>query len=538
MEVFRQILSQLKATFRNLSRGKQITLVTLILGSLAGFIFLMNWSGKSEFLPLYTKLDPEDAGIILAKLKEQKIEYRLTSNGDTILIPQENIYETRMKMASEGLPQGGGIGFEIFNETKLGMTEFAQNVNYQRALQGELSRTINRIAEIESSRVHIVLPEKSLFVEESEPATASVVLQLQAGKWLNQSQINGIVHLLSSSVARLNPENVTIVDQNGKLLAGLKGDSSFGSLSSNQLEYQARVEKNLESRVKTMLESALGEDKAIVRLSCSFDFKSQEKTEELYLPDNRVVRSEQALNESSTAPELTPQGVPGVRSNIPGDILSSEQNQSTARSSIFEKKDRTVNYEIGKVVSHIKEPVGELTRVSIAVLVDGTYQRVAKNDGKVDWDYIPRTAEEMQKFENIVKRAVNFNEARGDEVEIVNIPFETTKLAMKEEPPVEGQWIGLLKKYQPYLKYGFLSLFLILSFLFFVRPLVRWLTEYSFGDLEMFRQLPRTVGELEGQLDSGSPRLTFRDQASQMIANQKETSMGVMRDWIKEGKNP
>jgi flagellar M-ring protein FliF len=534
MEVLRQILSQLKATFKNLGRGKQITLVTLVLGSFAGFIFLMSWSGKSEFHPLYAKLNPEDAGIILSKLKEQKIEYRIASNGTTILIPQKHIYETRIKMASEGLPQGSGIGFEIFNETKLGMTEFAQNVNYQRALQGELSRTINGIGEIESSRVHIVLPEKSLFVEEEDPATASVVLQLRAGKWLNRGQINGIVHLLSSSVAHLSPENVTIVDQNGKLLAGLKGDSSFGSLSSNQLEYQARVEKNLENRVRTMLESALGEDKAIVRLSCSFNFKSLEKTEELYLPDNRVVRSEQDLKESTTAPEMAPQGVPGIRSNIPGDTMANQENQTLARASIFEKNDRTVNYEIGKVISHIKEPVGEMTRVSIAVLIDGTYQRVEKEGGKADWNYVPRTAEEMQKFENIVKRAVNFNETRGDKVEIINIPFETTRLALKEEPADEEKWISLLKKYQPYMKYGFLCFFLILTFLFFVRPLVRWLTEYSFGDLEMFKQLPRTVGELEGEYDPTTQKLTFKDQASQLISSENEASMGVMRDWIKE----
>ena len=534
MEVLRQILSQLKTTFINLNRGKQITLVTLVLGSFAGFIFLMSWSNKSEFHPLFTKLNPEDAGIILNKLKEQKIEYQIASNGSTILIPQEHIYETRMQMASDGLPQGSGIGFEIFNDTNLGITEFAQTVNYQRALQGELARTINWIEEIESSRVHIVLPEKSLFVEEEESASASVVLQLQAGKWLNQNQVNAIVHLLSSSVARLSPENVTIVDQNGKLLAGEKKDSSFGSLSSNQLEYQVRVERNLENRVRTMLESALGEDKAIVRLSCSFDFKSQEKTEELYLPQNRVIRSEQALNESSSAPELAPQGVPGIRSNIPGDVLVNEQNKSTARSSFHEKKDRTVNYEIGKVINHIKEPVGELTRVSIAVLVDGTYQRAEKADGQVDWNYVPRTDDEMQKFENIVKRAVNFNKDRGDEVEIVNIPFETTKLAMTEAPVEEGDWISLLKEYQPYMKYGFLGLFLILSFLFFVRPLVRWLTEYSFGDFEMFKQLPRTVGELEGEIDPTSQRLTFRDQASQMITSDSEASIGVMRDWIKE----
>ncbi|MDJ0819536.1 MAG: flagellar basal-body MS-ring/collar protein FliF [Desulfobacterales bacterium] len=534
MEVLRQIFSQLKATFLNLSRAKQITLVALILGSLAGFIFLISWSGNSEFYPLYTKLNPTDASIILTKLKEQKIEYQIGSNGSTILIPQELIYETRMNLASEGLPQGSGVGFEIFNDSKLGMSEFAQNVNYQRALQGELSRTINRMAEIESSRVHIVIPEKSLFVEAEEPASASVALEMQAGKWLNQSQINGIVHLLSSSVPRLSPEHVTIVDQNGKLLAGDEMDSSFSGLSSDQLEYQARVEQNLENRVATMLEAALGADKAIVRLSCSFDFKSQEKTEELYLPDNQVIRSEQALNESSNAPELAPQGVPGIRSNIPGDVTANDTNQQNARTSVFNKNDRTVNYEIGKIVSHTKEPVGELTRVSIAVLVDGSYRRTEGDDGKFDWVYVPRTAEEMQKFENIVKRAVNFNTNRGDEVEIVNIPFESTRLALKAKPDDTGNWIGLLKKYQPYLKYGFLSLFLILSFLFFVRPLVRWLTEYSFGDMEIFKQLPRTVGELEGEMDPNGERLTFRDQASQMIASENEASIGVMRDWIKE----
>ena len=534
MEAFRQIFSQLKATFSNLSRGKQITLVTLLLGSLTGFIILMSWSGKTEFQPLFAQLDPEDAGIILARLKEQKIEYRLASNGTTILIPQEYISEMRMKMATEGLPRGSGIGFEIFNDTKLGMTEFAQNVNYQRALQGELSRSINRIGEIESSRVHIVLPEKSLFVEDEEPATASVVLKLRPGKWLNQSQINGIVHLVSSSVARLSPENVTVVDQNGKLLAGVNKDSSFGDLSSDQLEYQARVEKNLENRVRTMLESALGENKAIVRLSCSFDFKSKEKTEELYLPDNRVVRSEQSLNESSTNPDAKPQGIPGVRSNIPGDATAADLSSTSGQATTFAKNDRTVNYEIGKIVSHVKEPVGEMTRVSIAVMVDGTYERVAKQDGQFDWKYIPRSAEEMQKFENIVKRAVNFDAARGDEVEIVNIPFETTLLSLNADTPAEDKWTNLLRKYQPYMKYGFLSFFLFLSFLFFVRPLVRWLTEYSFGDFEMFRQLPRTVGELEGDFDPAARRLTFRDQASKLIASDSEASMGVMRDWIKE----
>ena len=527
-----QIFTQLNAAFANLSLGKKITLVTLIIGSVAGFILLLSWSGQKEFQPLYANLNSEDASAIINKLKEQKIEYRIASNGDTILIPEQYIYEIRMQLASAGLPQGGGIGFEIFDNTKLGMTAFAQNVNFQRALQGELARTINRIAEIESSRVHIVMTEKSLFVEEEEPATASVVLKLRPGKWLNQNQVKGIVHLVSSSVARLSAENVTVVDSNGKMLAGANDSSSFGSLSSDQLDYQARVEKSLENRVRTMLESALGENKAIVRSSCSFDFKQQERTEELFLQDNKVVRSEQVLNEVTSQPMEKAQGIPGIRSNMPGAGAAGQQDPSVENGSIFEKKDHTVNYEIGKVINHINDPVGELTRISIAVLVDGTYKRIENKRGKAEWEYVPRTDEEMTKFENIVKRAVNFDSSRGDVVDIVNIPFETTKLEEEIAAP-EPSWLETLKTYQPYMKYGFLTLFLLLSFMFFVKPLVRWLTEYSFGDMQMFKQLPKTVGELESGLDRGDNNLMFKDQATQLIANDKETSVGVMRDWIK-----
>ena len=535
MEAMRQILSQLNAAFANLSLGKKITLMTLIIGSVAAFFFLMNWSGKSEFQPLYAQLDPEDASAILSKLREQKIDYRIASNGSTVLIPEEHIYETRMQLASEGLPRGSAVGFEIFDNTKLGMTAFAQNVNYQRALQGELSRTINQIAEIESSRVHIVMTEKSLFVDDEEPATASVVLKLRSGKWLNQNQVDGILYLVSSSVARLSPENVTIVDSKGKLLAGVKDPSSFGSMSSDQLDYQDRVEKALENRVRTMLELALGENKAIVRLSGSFDFKKQERTEEHYLPDNKVVRSEQQLKETSVDPGTTPQGIPGIRSNLPGDPAAADQTRLADSNLAFEKNDRTVNYEIGKVISHIKEPVGEMTRVSVAVLVDGTYKRIEKAEGEIEWQYVARTAEEMKKFDSIVKRAVNFDKARGDQVDIVNIPFETAKLAAKEpEVVAEEGWMDLLKKYQPYLKYGFLCFFLFLSFMFFVKPLVRWLTEYSFGDMQMFKQLPKTVGELEGEYNPEANQLIFRDQASDLIASDKDASLGVMRDWIKE----
>jgi flagellar M-ring protein FliF len=530
---FRQILSQLQNLFKSLSAGKRIALLILAVGSIAGFVFLMNWAGKPEFHPLYSNLDANDAGIILSRLKEQKIPYRLSANGSTILIPEERIYETRMELASKGLPQGGSIGFEIFDDTKLGMTEFAQNVNYQRALQGELVRTISGFAEVESCRVHIVMPEKSLFIDEQETGSASVVLKMHPGKWLTQQQVQGIVHLVSSSVAHLKPENVTVVDSSGRLLTGQNDSAGIATLSSDQLDYQAKVERKLESRVLTMLEKALGANRAIVRVSCALNFKRHEMTEERYLPENQVVRSEQQFNETSRGADPVPQGVPGIQSNLP-ESRPAQNKMLDDENSTFAKQDRTVNYEIGKLTSRTLEPVGTTERISVAVLVDGTYQSAAKENGQLQWTYVPRPSEELKKIESLVKSAVNFVAERGDKVEVVNIPFETAKIEDAEKESMVDSWLSKLKNYKPYFKYAFLSLFLILTFFFVVQPLIRWLTTHTIADAEILHQLPKTVGELENDYGTDPKRLTFKDQASRVVANDSEASVGVMRDWLKE----
>jgi flagellar M-ring protein FliF len=530
MAAIPQVLRQLAGTIRGLSPAKRITLAALVLGTAAGLGFLMTWSNEVDLRTLYSNLDPQDAGSIVQRLKEQKIPYRISGDGRTIMAPAESVHEVRMQLASEGLPQGGGIGFEVFDNTKLGISEFAQNVNFQRALQGELSRTISRINEVESCRVHLVMPEKTLFLDHEQPASASIAVKLKTGRRLSPEQINGIVHLVSSSVPRLAPEQVTLVDNSGRLLAGSKSKGAFGAVNQDQLEYQSQVEKNLENRVKSMLDQALGEGKAIVRLSCTFDFQHHEKTEEHYLPDNRVVRSEQSLSESSRNADGTPQGVPGVRSNTPGPDLM--QNQTAAGASSFDKQDRTVNYEIGKVTSRILEPIGKLTRVSVAVLVDGTYKTVEK-DGGSDREFIPRGAEEIQKIENIVKGAVGFDVNRGDKVEVVNIPFEVSEWSKAETPAASNRWIVLLEQTLPYVKHGAIGLFLLLTFFFFVRPLVRWLTEQSMAEVEIVKQLPMRVGELEHEL-AGVKSLPSLNQASMIVASDSDASLGVMRDWLKE----
>jgi flagellar M-ring protein FliF len=504
---------------------KKLVLAMLVIGAAVGFTLLMTWSGSVRFRPLVSNLPPDEAGEVLAFLKNQQIPYEISAAGDTISVPVERYAECRLDLASRGLPQGGGVGFEVFDNAKIGMTEFVQNVNYQRALQGELARTIGRISEVESARVHIVLPEQSLFLETQQPATASVVLKVRRGQWLSEDQVRGIVHLVSSSVARLKPENVTVVDQNGKLLAGQDGGTPMQQLSSNQLEYQETMERSLENRVKSMLDKALGHDKAVVRISCDIDFRQQEMTEEQFYPENRVVRSEQVLSEKSGQPTTAPLGVPGLRTNIePGD----EQNRDTERSE-FEKQDRTVNYEIGRRTSHIVEPAAKLQRVSAAVIVDGSYQPMEKGEA-VGWKYVPRSESEMHQLESLVKRAINFDEQRGDRVEVVNIPFETQKLLGAEQAPPQAGWLDQVRPMAGFIKYALLALFLLLLFFFVVRPIVRWLTESVAGDGQLLTQLPKTVGEIESE----SGNAGYRQELDRLLTSNSDAAANVMQDWIKE----
>ncbi len=529
------VVLNIATLFKNLSAGKIVAFICLVGASVAGITWMVIWSGTPDFQLLYSNLSLEDAGEMVLKLKDQKIPYEISANGKSILIPKEMIYETRLTLANEGLPQGSGVGFEIFDDTKLGMTEFVQNVNYQRALQGELSRTINGFDEIESTRVHIVMPSKSLFIEDEEAATASVVLKIRKGRRLNQNQIQGIVHLVSASIAQLEPENITIVDNKGKMLAGTEDKSMTGQLSSSQLEYQEKVEQSFEKRVDSMLEKVLGPGKAIPRITCSFDFRQHEITEEIYDPNGRVVRSEQLMNTISGKPELKAMGVPGVASNMPtgGADEKMPDNQSSSIPG-YQKQDKTVNYEIGKIISRTVEPIGRVTRISVAIVVDGEHELVTNDEGESEWKYTPRTPEDLSKIEDIVKRAVNFDSERGDDISVVNIPFEIDKTSKGEEVVLEEGWLTKLEKYSGYLRYAFLGIFLIFIFLFVIRPLVRWLTAAQSGSGEMLKELPMTVEEIERGYGEGSKSLPYRDQALQLLLGDDEGSMKVAKEWLSE----
>jgi len=526
-----ELLLRIKIFLTSLSLGKRIALITLMSGMIVSFAIIIIWSGKSDYQLLYSNLLPEDASLIINRLKEQKIDYQISSNGSAILVPDEMVYETRMDFASQGLPKGGVVGFEIFDNAKLGMTEFLQNINYQRALQGELARTINGFSEIQSSRVHFIMPNKSLFIDDVEPAKCTVVVKLLPSKWLSANQITGIAHLVSSSISGLPLKNVTIVDHLGKIISDFKNEASESKINTDQLEYQKKVDQSHENRVKSMLEEVLGVGKVIVRASCVIDFLRLEKTEELYDSANKAIRSEQTLNEIANGNGLNASGIPGVVSNIQQEGTKSNQ----VNSQTMNKQDRSVNYEVGKTIRRIIEPAGSIKKISVAVIVDGTYKVEEEDEeGESLQSYIPRSQEEMAKLESIVKRAINFDSARGDDIEVVNINFEGSNVYEEKLISTENNWILSLKQYSKLIKFGAILLFVFFSYLFIVRPIMKWITSISVEDMELLKRLPKTVGQLESEMNEESSDFQMRDTAIKLMESGSSNPDKLMRKWLKE----
>jgi flagellar M-ring protein FliF len=494
-----QLMSQLVERFRKLSPVQQVALPLVFGVILIGVITLVVWSNQPDFGVLYSNLSEKDAAAIVMKLKETKIPYRLGGGGHSILIPSEKIYDTRLQLATSGLPQGGGVGFEIFDRTNIGMTDFMQHLNYQRGLQGEIARTINQFAEIEKTRVHLTLPKKSLFLEDQEEARASVVLKVTQGRRLNSNQVQGIVHLVASSVEGLKPENVTVVDTEGHLLSQGEDSDPVTRLGQSQWEFRTSLERTLEKRVQTMLEKALGPNRVIVRVSADLDFKQIEETEETYDPEASVVRSEQRSEEKTKEGYPSPSGIPGVRSNVPPGQKQSE----SANSSTFQRSNETINYEINRRTRRVVEPTGQVKTLSVAVLLDGSYEKAVGPEGSETVTYIPRTPEEMKRYESIVKKAVGYNGERGDQVEVANISFQ--KIGVDDEEMGDWEYVEKQRFWSGLVRHGITILTLLLFFAFILRPMMRWLTRRQ--------EEPAVQKMLPGDLRPGIPRLAFAEES-------------------------
>ncbi len=516
-------LQQIVNFVRSLRLSQKAVSLAVVSAVAVGFVLIMNYANRPEYEVLYTNLNQEDAASIVAKLKEKKVPYQLEQNGMIIMVPRDNVYETRLALAGEGLPRGGGVGFEIFDRTSLGTTEFVQKLNYQRALQGELGRTISQFAEVETARVHIAIPRESLFIEKEKKPTASVILKLKGGRTLNNNQLESIVHLVASAVQGLATEDVTVADINGRLFYKKSGSDLSGPLSTVQLEYQQGLEDSLRRKVEGMLKEVLGPDKAIARVSADIDFQQVNIMEEKYDPDSAVLRSEQTSEEKSEGGSSVPAGVPGVKGSLASKV---EGTAGFGNRSVFEKANETKNYEINKINRQVVGPSGTLKRLSVAVMIDGIYKEAEGKEGKGQPQYTPRAQSEMQQFQSIVKKAIGFDEARGDQVEVVNVPFALS-VPTKEEPEAIPWQDYLGKAAKPAL-----NVVLVLVFILFVaRPLVKWMLATR-PQGALISNLPASIGDLEKRQLAD---LTGGEQAQPaQLAQNADRGADMVRKWLKE----
>jgi flagellar M-ring protein FliF len=422
-------MEQLKRLYEGLSWAQRIWLVVAVLAAGGGLTALSRWNQERDFKPLYTNLSGEDAGSLVAKLKETAVEYRLADSGSSILVPSEKVAEARIALAVAGLPKSGRIGFELFDKATFGASEFTEQVNYHRAIEGELERTVMSIGEVEQARIHVTMAKESLYSESRQPAKASVLVKLRPGARLSPQNIAAICQLTASAVPELAVEQVSLVDTNGTLLNRPRrtgaGDGTDGSEAA--LEYRKSVEKEVQNKIAATLEPLLGLEHFRAGVSAEVDLTSADQSEEIYDPQKSVLVSSQKTEDGPALPIAS--GVPGTASSLPRPTSGAATAVvSTTGASRYARKTENVSYQPSRIVKHTKMPQGSVTKLSLSVLVDHTLR----------WQGAKRiveapSPEKLKVIHDLVAAAVGFDMDRGDQLVVEAFPFEAT---MTAEPPI------------------------------------------------------------------------------------------------------
>ena len=547
-----QLLSRLKALGGNFTTSQLVSMAgafVVVVGLIAGSTW---WLNKPTFALLYSEMDAETAGQMVNRLKTLKVPYELDAGGTAIRVPQDRVDELRLEMSSQGMPASGRVGFEIFDRTAFGATQFLEQVNYRRALEGEIARTIATITEVSNARVHIAMGKESLFGD-PRPAKASVVLKLKGQRTLSESTINGISNLVASSVEGLRPDAVVILDSFGRPLARPQdGTDPMGAVA---MERQQRLEREMAERVVALLEPVVGVDRVRVNVAVKLNPQSREETEERWDP-NTVVRSQQKTADQAVG--LAASNVPaGTRGNAPpqldaeGKPIATAPQVTTGPGS--SRTAETTNYEVGRVTRHVIQPPGDVARLSVAVILDDDQVGKPDANGLVKVARKPRTPEELQKIQGLVAAAVGLETARGDQLTVENVSFDEP--VFEEEPPPT-----LLEKVTPQLWEGSriaaVALVGFLAFVMIVRPMLRRAgvkTEKQVEELAAAAvampaggpAAPRTVADLESEIDAELDQLIKQNadsrrlpvltrRVSAVTVNEPEHVAKLLKGWIQE----
>lgn len=479
--VWRARLNEAGERFKALPNNKKILFLTALAAIFAVVVGAVVLNRTPSYKILFSNLADRDGGQVTAALQQMNIPYQL-GEGGVISVPADKVYDARLRLAAQGLPKASGVGFELMDNQKFGISQFAEQVNYQRSIEGELARTIEAISSVQSARVHIASPKQSVFVREQQAPTASVMLQLYPGRILDGGQVAGILHLVSSSVPNLPIKNVTIVDQDGNLLSKQSGPDDNSGLDQRQLGFVRQVEDGYVKRIEDILEPIFGKGNARAQVTANVDFSEIEQTSETYRPNsspNPSATRSQQISEKLVNGSANPTGVPGALSNQPPSAASAPitlppgaapgtatlSGQTLGASGALQR-DITTNYEVDKTIQHTKVPTGVVKRLSAAVVVN--YRRMPDKNGEMK--PTPLTAQEVQQINNLVKEAMGYNASRGDTLNVVNAAFADNAQPVTVQERVVDY---VTDNGTSLIKYGLLTIAVLYLLFGVVRPIMR-----------------------------------------------------------------
>lgn len=527
----KKFIEEIKSFYYKMTKKQKMVLfssfATLILVLVLVFII----GSRVNYAVLFSNLSDKDAASITNYLDQQKIPYKIIG-GNTIEVPRDSVYKLRLDLAAKGLPSGGVVGFEIFDKQNLSMTNFLENVDYTRALEGELTRTIENISSVDSARVNLAIPKPSVFVDKEQLPTASIVLKLNSQ--ISRNQVYAIQKLVAASVPNLTPDNVTIVDSNGNLLS--KKENSEDEIASNELKYKQLIEKEYARKIKDLLLPIVGNNQIVTTVNVDLDLSKVTQKSIKYDP-NSVVRSEQTEEEKNWA--QTTGGIPGVISNVGANQPSTTTTSPTPTTTpaatanqqgplTSEKTKNTTNYEISQTETNIVEPLVKIKRVSAAVIVDGNYKYDKKQKKEV---YAPLSATQMSDIRKTVEQAIGFDPKRGDTISVVNMQFESTK-------PKQVSVVSNLSQYYPILKYLLSIILLILFYFLFLRKFIKNVLSYKKGGTA-YQQAQATKAYAQGGVESqieGKSIKDLEEEISKELDSENLLDEKALKDKVIEKK--
>lgn len=537
------------AQLNQLSNQKKLGLIMASAAVIAVLVGALMWSQTPEYRVLYNNVADQDGAAIIGALQQMNVPYKFSSNGGAILVPEKQVHEVRLRLAGQGLPKGNLPGFELMENQKFGSSQFLEQVNYQRALEGELARSIQSLSAVQSARVHLAIAKPSVFSRDKQQPSVSVLLNLYPGRVLSVEQISAIVHLMASSVPNLPIKNVTVVDQNGNLLSTQHENKQDKAFDAKQLEYIQDLEENYIRRIEAILTPITGAANVRAQVTADLDFSRIERAEEIYRPNNSEtdvasVRSQKTF-ESTTTGSKTDGGIPGALTNRPPDPASAPIDAKAGNNETSDKapplptdkkKESTINYEVDKTVQHTQQSTGSIKRLTAAVVLN--YRKKIDENGEVTNE--PLSEEEIKEINSLVKEAMGYNEKRGDSLTVTNSVFTTEPVTILDaEFWKDPEVIMLAKDVGKQLLIAAVVLFFLLKI---VRPSLKSFAQSlpppppALANKASAEALPGQLSEqVDGMAAQAVQKAIFDEnlkRAKQLALDQPTIVANVVKDWV------